>query len=67
MKKHVYDVYQVTNNYDLFLTMTQAIGDYVATHYGNDIYFITSLVELELPELMEPALPDAGNALEVEI
>ena len=56
---------KVTDKYDLFSTTTQAIGKYVATHYDDAADFRIGLVKIDLPELMEPALPDAGNAVEV--
>ena len=67
LKKHVYDVSQVTNKYDLFSITTQAIGEYVATHYDCAADFRIRMVNLNIPELIEPALPDAGKAVEVEI
>ena len=33
LKKHIYDVSQISNNYELFNTTTEAIGEYVATEY----------------------------------
>ena len=39
----------------------------MATHYGDTADFITVMIYLKLPALMEPFLIDAGNAVEVEI
>ena len=67
LNKHVYNMPQVTNNYDLLLTATLAIEDYVDTNYENAADLRTCLVIIKLPALMGPALPDASNAVEIEI
>ena len=33
IKNHIYDVSPLPNNYELFLTTTEAIGEFVATEY----------------------------------
>ena len=60
LKGFVYDATTgSTSRQDLWATVTEAIGEYVAVHYTDAGDYRTGLPDLSLPTLEEPALPTA--------
>ena len=63
----MYDVTHVPNNYKLFNTTTEAIGEYVATEYEYAGEYRRGLPDLDLPVLTPPANPDPTVLVEIEM
>jgi hypothetical protein len=67
LKNYVYDVSTVPNNYELFNTTTEAIGEYVATEYEYAGEYRRGLPDLNLTTLIAPANPNPLDMVSIEI
>ena len=63
----MYDVSNVTHNYELFNATTEAIGEYVATEYDFAGEYRRGLPDLNLPPITPPKDPDRDDVVAIEI
>jgi hypothetical protein len=61
-------VYDVISGRDTFVRTTREIDEYIGWEYEEAREFRTGMVEMRLPELVEPALPGENvTAVQVEL
>lgn len=68
LRNAVYDIYHVVDNYELFNTTTEAIGEYVAREYEHAGEYRRGLPDLNLATLEAPPPPDdTSNTVDMEM